>query len=238
MFQGGSVNIFDSWKRLVIVLIWIGLGFTISGSGAIWGYGQEADGTAWSISKLGEWGTGLYNDVEVSGNYAFCAASGAGLDVIDISQPANPVKIANCSYVSGFDNGIMIIDVSSPGAPGLITFMAEPYRYEAFAVKNGYLYAAAVEGKFKIFDIANPHSPVEVGSCQSGILASAVAVGDRYAFISFMGIIYMSRLRVEYSASSMDGLSMPRTVQAANCWCCSRDWTDRSKTAKSPMSHR
>jgi len=53
--------------------------------------GQESNINAsnLTITKVGEWGTGIYMDVFISGNYAYCAADGAGLDIIDISDPAS-----------------------------------------------------------------------------------------------------------------------------------------------------
>jgi len=45
---------------------------------------------ALTITKVREWGTGYYNDIFIQENYAYCAASGAGLDVIDISIPTAP----------------------------------------------------------------------------------------------------------------------------------------------------
>ena len=53
--------------------------------------GQESNINAsnLNITKVGEWGTGIYMDVFISGNYAYCAADGAGLDIIDISDPAS-----------------------------------------------------------------------------------------------------------------------------------------------------
>jgi hypothetical protein len=53
-----------------------------------------------SIRKIGEWGTGEYKDVFVLGSYAYCAASGAGLDVFDISDPSNPKMIGSCDTPS------------------------------------------------------------------------------------------------------------------------------------------
>lgn len=48
------------------------------------------------IIKIGEWGTGPYIDTFIQGNYAYCAASEAGLDIIDITNPSIPKKVGNC----------------------------------------------------------------------------------------------------------------------------------------------
>ncbi len=49
-----------------------------------------------AITRVGEWGTGNYLDVFVQGNYAYCAASRAGLDIINIHDPSQLERVGNC----------------------------------------------------------------------------------------------------------------------------------------------
>ena len=51
-----------------------------------------------SFTKIGKWGTGAYYDVYIQGHYIYCAAGGAGLDIIDISDPSLPKKIGNHDF--------------------------------------------------------------------------------------------------------------------------------------------
>ncbi len=62
------------------------------------------------ITKIGEWGTGYYYDTFIQGNYAYCAASRAGLDIIDITNPSFPKKVGNYDIL---DNAIGVY-VSQP----------------------------------------------------------------------------------------------------------------------------
>lgn len=60
-----------------------------------------------TITKVGEYGTGYYFDVFTQGNYAYCAASGAGLDILNISNPAIPTFVANID-TPGEANGVYV----------------------------------------------------------------------------------------------------------------------------------
>ncbi len=74
-----------------------------------------------AVTKVGEWGTGYCRGIFVQDNYAYCAASGAGLDIIDVSSPASPVQAATCdtpgsaygvfistnyAYIADYDRGL------------------------------------------------------------------------------------------------------------------------------------
>ena len=71
-------------------------------------------------------------DVVVSGNLAYVADYDAGLQIIDVSNPAAPVRrgaydtsgwasgvyvSGNLAYVADYYNGLLIIDVSNPTVP-------------------------------------------------------------------------------------------------------------------------
>ena len=68
----------------------------------------------------------------VSGNYAYVADGDAGLQVIDVSNPANPQRVGgydtsgdaqgvavsgNYAYVADGGAGLQVIDVSNPANP-------------------------------------------------------------------------------------------------------------------------
>ena len=88
---------------------------------------------------IGQWpglprGSAL--SVALSGNYAYVADSGAGLQVIDVSNPANPVR------VGGYDTSGYAQDV---------------------AVSGNYAYVADDGGGLQVIDVSNPANPVRVG---------------------------------------------------------------------------
>ncbi|HLP46028.1 MAG TPA: hypothetical protein VK469_08780, partial [Candidatus Kapabacteria bacterium] len=73
-----------------------------------------------------------YNDVFVQGNYAYCVSRGTGMDIIEITDPANPIKkgsynalsnanalfvSSNHAYIADGASGLKIIDISNPSSP-------------------------------------------------------------------------------------------------------------------------
>ena len=86
-----------------------------------------------TVTKAGEWGTGAYADVFIQGNYAYCAAVEAGLDIIEISSTSDPSKVGNYDtpgsawdvFVSGSfayvadEGSLQIINISNPASPTL-----------------------------------------------------------------------------------------------------------------------
>ncbi|RME25479.1 MAG: hypothetical protein D6800_07580, partial [Candidatus Zixiibacteriota bacterium] len=101
------------------------------------------------------------SDIEVAGNYAYCAMD-AGLLILDIANPANPqvvsrvfvdggfgagVEIAgNHAYLADFDEGLKVIDISNPAAPTLVA--TAPTFSSAYDVEISGNYAYVVEGDY------------------------------------------------------------------------------------------
>ena len=87
-----------------------------------------------SPSLLSTYNTPYANDVTVSGRYAYVAAGGSGLQIIDISNPSSPTLIGtyntpnfaydvtvsgNYAFVADGTSGLQIIDISNPSSPTL-----------------------------------------------------------------------------------------------------------------------
>jgi hypothetical protein len=80
-----------------------------------------------------------------------------GLQVLDISSPANPTNIGGCG-MSGNALGV--------------------------AVNGSYAYVADSDAGLEVIDIRNPAAPVAVGGHDTGGTALAVAVGGQYAYVA------------------------------------------------------
>jgi hypothetical protein len=110
-------------------------------------------------------------DVVVAGNYAYVAATGCHLVILDISEPTNPT-FTGMLYKSGLDNGVAldgsiaylagsnglsVVDVSDPAAPKQVDFYSTTAWLERVAVSDGYVYATATfDGLFILQYL--PHS--------------------------------------------------------------------------------
>ncbi|NIM12261.1 MAG: hypothetical protein GTO45_09125, partial [Candidatus Aminicenantes bacterium] len=160
-------------KKMILVLVVLAIGFFP---------GVLVHGNL-NITKVGEWGTGYYKDVFIQGNYAYCAADYAGVDIIDISDPANPRRIANydtpChayyvyvsgnyAYVGDHCGGLQVLGVANPSAP---------YWVGSYDMSGNYVGAVSVQGNyayivgsfsgnngFEIIDVSNASSPTFVAS--------------------------------------------------------------------------
>ncbi len=112
-------------------------------------------------------------DVDVRGNIAYAAAGTAGLQVLDVSNPAAPAVIAtidtpgdarkvmvlgNYALVADYEGTISSIDVSSPSAPVMAGSVATTSRLYDIARYRDRLYAGTDGGMF-IVDISNAAVP-------------------------------------------------------------------------------
>jgi hypothetical protein len=123
----------------------------------------------------------------------------SGLQIIDISDPANPTfkgsyntpgnahgvaLFDNHAYVADWASGLQIIDVSDPSNP---TFKGS---YDALdyalgvALSWNYAYVANYKLGLQIIDISDPANPIFKGSCDTPDYAREVALSGNYAYIA------------------------------------------------------
>jgi hypothetical protein len=98
-------------------------------------------------------------DLDVDGNYAYIADSYGGMEVIDISDPTNPVTLAYCAM--------------EDAAQGI-------------HVDGNYAYVANyILGGVQVFFVANPITPTLIGYYQrSGCFAMNVDSQNQYIFVA------------------------------------------------------
>ncbi len=139
----------------------------------------------------------------VSGNYMYLTfsvvgQSSGGLQILDISNPAQPVlkstvndgsggaTISNPQFVfvsgnyayiaSRGTNTLEIIDVSNPGSPihkGKITVGVAPI---SVSISGNYAYVASFVGSaLEVIDISDPTNPIHKGSLANGVYNSALS---------------------------------------------------------------
>jgi parallel beta-helix repeat protein len=138
-------------------------------------------------------------DVAVSGNLAYVAAGGAGLRVVNISDPTHPTEVGawdsrgyaegvavagNIVYLADGPYGLRVVDVSNPTQPTEIGF-AFPMNYAFKVVVGGpYTYIAAGGAGLLVADISDPRHPVEIGSYDTSGYAYGVAVSVNTVYIA------------------------------------------------------
>ncbi|NGX43125.1 MAG: hypothetical protein K940chlam7_01416 [Chlamydiae bacterium] len=130
--------------------------------------------------RVGSYDTpGDARDVAVSGNYAYVADRDSGLQIIDVSNVANPTLAGsyntpdrargvavsgNYAYVADASSGLQIIDVSNVTNPTLAgSYNTIGYVY-GVALSGNYAYVTDGPSGLHIIDVANVANPTLAGS--------------------------------------------------------------------------
>jgi hypothetical protein len=100
--------------------------------------------------------------------------------------------VGNYAYVTVWDYGLHIFDVSNPAGPKKVGFCNLPGTARDVAVVGSYAYVAAREGGLRVVDISNPKAPTDLGSYRPqrpapewGPVIEAVAVAGHYAYVAY-----------------------------------------------------
>jgi len=138
-------------------------------------------------------------DVAVSGNFAYVAAGGAGLRVVNISDPTHPTEVGawasrgyaegvavagNVAFLADGPYGLRLIDVSNPAQPNEIGFAFEMNYAFKVAVDGQYAYIAAAGAGLLIADVSDPRHPVELSTFDTPGYAYGVTVSRNTAYVA------------------------------------------------------
>ncbi len=143
-------------------------------------------------------GTYLRNDEEIRsvdfvGEVGLVSVTDFGLRVVDFSDPANPIEIAehqmigspgivrasgSLAFVGVDSTGLEIIDVSDPGSPRTLSRISLRGRLRDVVVRDGFAYVS-VHTAVSILDISDPENPFETGLIDGIAAARMDTSGDR-----------------------------------------------------------
>ena len=140
----------------------------------------------------------IVNAVDLVGTTAYLATSipgpspraGAGLDVVDVSDPTSPVSIGfhgtsgandvavvgTIAYVADNLSGVQIIDVADPNSPVWLGSYDELWRAWGVTASRTTVYVAAGESGLHVVDASNPAAPFQLGSYDTSGFGEATAV--------------------------------------------------------------
>ena len=151
-----------------------------------------------------------FGDLVVSGNYVYVAGRDAGLEVIDISNPALPrlagtydttssgvdwylypdwdiardvVVSGHRAYVADGCYGLQVIDFSNPDNPQRLGGCDTEGQANALALSGDYAYVADGEAGLQVIDVADPTHPRRVGEYDPHGPANGVALAGSYACV-------------------------------------------------------
>jgi serine/threonine protein kinase len=138
----------------------------------------------------------MFVAVQVRGNYAFVAAGNAGLVIIDISDPSQPVKVGGYQtswadglvidgdtlYLSDWADGLHVLDISNPVNPSQSGFMEIKMSGQQFpgqrnmVAQNGKVLIANINQGLTIVDATSPSNPVLAGRFDTPLPGAAFDV--------------------------------------------------------------
>ncbi len=171
--------------------------------------------------------------VQGTGNYAYVVLGLGGLAVIDVSHPANPVRVGgydtsgvarsvavsgNYAYVADGPAGLQVIDVSDPThcvRVGGYDTVGEPY---GVALSGNFAYVADGSSGLQVIDVSNPTNCVWVGGYDTRGYAAGVAVvaGRIYVADGPEGLVVLPTLpNVQFTVRVNAAPGVPFTLQAA-----------------------
>jgi hypothetical protein len=144
---------------------------------------------------------GIVQDIAVVGEYAYVADYYAGLQIISVSDPANPALVGSFdtyragavavvgdyAYVADAGRGLQIINVTDPANPTLVgSYDTSGDAYDV-AVVGDYAYVADAGRGLQIINVTDPANPTLVGSYDTSGIAYGVAVVGDYAYVADAG---------------------------------------------------
>lgn len=161
------------------------------------------------VDPTSEWNTGTpYREsgpadyVAASGSYAYTSQMDSGLDVISISNPANPSRVGgydpgdarefaisgNYAYLMDYFDGLNVLNISNPASPARVGGYDTPDGFDqGISVFGNYAYVKNGNTGFIILNISNPSSPNLAGqySCTGSV--TGIVVSGSLAYISLAG---------------------------------------------------
>ncbi len=142
---------------------------------------------------------GEVTSLAVAGSYAYITDSYSGLTVLEVSDPASPIKVGGVriltgdaptvalgshhAFIADSRSALQVIDISNPTAPTA----AGSYRAlqgGALAIAGKFVYTGDSSGPLHVVDTTNPANPLEVGAYEQVQLSVSIAAAGNYLYAS------------------------------------------------------
>lgn len=163
---------------------------------------------------------GYANNVKVKAGFAYVAAGSAGLQVVDVQDPAAPsiagslaldgvaidLRIRdNLIFVACGDAGVRVVDITSPTLPHVVGAITTQGVAQDIWLDGNFAYVANGLAGLKILDISTPAAPVAVASVPVGT-ARGVAVEGGIAAVAMDTGIAVVDVSVPQSARQVGAI--------------------------------
>jgi hypothetical protein len=175
--------------------------------------------------------SGQIENLTIYGDYAYLAAGGSGLHIVDISDPTNPtlanthntpvhaIDVAisgNYAHVADYTSGLQVVDITDPTNPSLAGSYGTPGTAYSVAIAGDYAYIADADSGLTVVDISDPANPALEGRYVTADFAYGIALAGDYAYVavgySGLQVIDISDPANPASAGIHDTPSLARSV--------------------------
>ncbi|NHJ46462.1 MAG: hypothetical protein FK733_01620 [Asgard group archaeon] len=145
---------------------------------------------------------GYSEAIAIKDGIAYVANREEGLEIVNITQPDKPEKIANIetlgyatevlvegdfAYVSQSIQGVAIINIENPRAPYVVHNLKPGGQVKNVAIRNTLLYIITSYSGFYLYDIVNPNNPLFVSHFDSNKLHTDVKVSTKFVCLATWG---------------------------------------------------
>jgi len=160
----------QSLKVWWVCLFVVGMAVAVSGGANL---PSAAGASELQFRPLAQWYHADFSDVVLVDEYAVCAARYKGLAIIDVSDPARPVRVADLPlpgyalrlvhheefiFVANVLNGLQIVDVSDPLQPVLLGEYPTEHQAWAVACQENIVLLGSMDG-LDVLDVSDPARP-------------------------------------------------------------------------------
>ncbi len=183
------------------------------------------------MSCAGSYNTpGNARGIAVAGDRAYVCDYTAGLEILDIRDPANPILLGsydtpgsakdvavagNYAFVADYATGLVVLNVSNPASPTLAGSYNTPGSARAVALAGDVAYVADYSSGVIAINIANPASPTLLGSYDTpGNALDVKVAGDRlYVADGSNGVVVLN-IATPASPTLVGGYDTPGSATA------------------------
>ncbi len=143
-------------------------------------------------------------DITLDGDYLFCATGHSGLNILDVSDPGNPLKMGgvipstslhcvavdeNRACVAGIDDlensRLYTLDITDRAYPVLMGSCETDGTPSRLRMNGDYAYLASYGGGLRIYDISDPENPFETGVYDFPNFGRDLVIADTLAYVTF-----------------------------------------------------
>lgn len=137
--------------------------------------------------------------IALAGDYAYVLTQFAGLHVVDVSTPGDPVLVGQVdvpgqgrdvcvlgahAYLACDAAGLQVVDLSDPSAPVLVGTLDTTGRAQGVAVVGSRVYVADGIAGLRICDVTDPEFPLLMGTLNTPGIAQHVALSGALAYVA------------------------------------------------------